>query len=335
MPAIKSGRVLVTGANGFLAAWVVKELLEHGFSVRGTVRSESKAAYLREYFKAHGDRFETAIVEDISKEGAFEAAAKGVDAIMHIASAVLMNADDPDDVIIPAVNARPHHVLDRRGLEPPPPGQEALPRPLDESDWNEYSVALVQEKGRAAPGPEKYRAAKTLAERAAWDTYERAKADSGEGGLPWDLVVLNSPFIFGPIVHEAPTLESFGGTARYWLNSVVLAQAQGDALTKNGWAFVDVRDLARGHFLGLTVPEAGGERLLISGHRYVWQHFVDVAHRWDEKLPAGDPSFKEDGVVYSVEYNREKSQRVLGMKYRTLEETTKDTLEDYRGRGWL
>lgn len=67
MPAISSGKVLVTGANGFVAAWVAKELLEHGFSVRGTVRSESKAAYLREYFKAHGDRFEIAIVEDISK----------------------------------------------------------------------------------------------------------------------------------------------------------------------------------------------------------------------------------------------------------------------------
>ena len=67
MPAISSGKVLVTGANGYIAAWVVQDLLEHGFSVRGTVRSESKAAYLRDYFKAHGDRFEIAIVEDIAK----------------------------------------------------------------------------------------------------------------------------------------------------------------------------------------------------------------------------------------------------------------------------
>lgn len=69
-------------------------------------------------------------------------------------------------------------------------------------------------------------------------------------------------------------------------------------------------------------------------YSWIWLE-VDVAHRWDEKLPAGDASFKEDGVVYSVEYSTEKSQRLLGMRYRTLEETTKDTLEDYRVRGFL
>lgn len=169
---------------------------------------------------------------------------------MHIAAAVLMTADDPDEVIAPAVNGtkrilqsalKPEHrarikrVLYMSSTAaiwlPPPPGKAVLPRPLDENDWNTYSVELVKEKGRAAPGPEKYRAAKTLAERAAWDMYEQAKA---EGGLAWDLVVLNSPFIFGPVVHEATTLESFGGTPRHWLDNVILKQAQGDALTKLG-----------------------------------------------------------------------------------------------------
>ena len=66
MPAITSGKVLVTGANGFVAAWVVQELLEHGFAVRGTVRAESKATYLRDRFKAYGDKFEIAIVPDMA-----------------------------------------------------------------------------------------------------------------------------------------------------------------------------------------------------------------------------------------------------------------------------
>ena len=69
MSPITSGKVLVTGANGFVAAWVVKDLLDHGFSVRGTVRSESKAPYLREFFKGYGDKFEIVIVEDITKVG--------------------------------------------------------------------------------------------------------------------------------------------------------------------------------------------------------------------------------------------------------------------------
>ncbi len=67
MPAITSGKVLVTGANGYIAVWVVKAFLDQGFSVRGTVRSESKATHLRSLFKPFGDKFEVVIIEDITK----------------------------------------------------------------------------------------------------------------------------------------------------------------------------------------------------------------------------------------------------------------------------
>ena len=67
MPAITSGKVLVTGANGFIAAWVVKKLLEKGYTVRGTVRSEAKGTHLKEIFKEYGDKFEMIVVEDITK----------------------------------------------------------------------------------------------------------------------------------------------------------------------------------------------------------------------------------------------------------------------------
>ena len=78
MSPITSGKVLVTGANGFVAAWVVKDLLDHGFSVRGTVRCESKAPYLRESFKRYGDKFEVVIVEDITKVGQSRPIAYGI-----------------------------------------------------------------------------------------------------------------------------------------------------------------------------------------------------------------------------------------------------------------
>ena len=67
MVAVQQGRVLVTGANGFIAMWVVKHLLDQGYSVRGTVRSESKAKHVREVFSKYGDKFEVVIVEDITK----------------------------------------------------------------------------------------------------------------------------------------------------------------------------------------------------------------------------------------------------------------------------
>ena len=45
----------------------MKLLLEAGFSVRGTVRSESKTAHLKELFKGYGDNFETVVVADMTK----------------------------------------------------------------------------------------------------------------------------------------------------------------------------------------------------------------------------------------------------------------------------
>ena len=67
MPAITTGKVLVTGANGFIAVWLVKDLLEKGFSVRGTVRSESKGEHLKKLFSQYGDKLELVVVDDITK----------------------------------------------------------------------------------------------------------------------------------------------------------------------------------------------------------------------------------------------------------------------------
>ena len=89
-------KVLVTGANGYLATWVVKKYLEAGYSVRGAVRSLTKSAFLNDQFAQYGDRFELVVVEDITKDGAFDEAVKGVDAIAHTASPFHYNPTHPD-----------------------------------------------------------------------------------------------------------------------------------------------------------------------------------------------------------------------------------------------
>jgi NADPH:quinone reductase-like Zn-dependent oxidoreductase len=60
-------KVLVSGANGFVAVWVVQTLLERGYAVRGTIRSGEKGLYLRNIFKKYGDMFELAVVADITQ----------------------------------------------------------------------------------------------------------------------------------------------------------------------------------------------------------------------------------------------------------------------------
>ncbi|TBU39484.1 hypothetical protein BD309DRAFT_1051324 [Dichomitus squalens] len=86
MPAISTGNVLMTGTNGFIGSWALKLFLESGFTVKAPVRSEGKASYLEKVFSAYGDKLEFVIIPDITKEGAFDAATVGVDAVIHIAS---------------------------------------------------------------------------------------------------------------------------------------------------------------------------------------------------------------------------------------------------------
>jgi NAD dependent epimerase/dehydratase family len=117
MPTISSSdKVLVTGANGYVGLWIIKVLLERGNSVRAAVRSDSKSQHMRELFKPFGDaKFEVVIVPDmtkvrlitvlkrsemltlgVSKDGAWDEAVDGVQAIEHVASPVGATDVNPD-----------------------------------------------------------------------------------------------------------------------------------------------------------------------------------------------------------------------------------------------
>jgi|SRR5712671_1649722 len=92
-------KVLITGANGYLATWIVKKYLEAEYSVRGTVRSLSRSAFLKDKFAYYGDRLELVVVEDITKDDAFDEAVKGVDVIVHTASPFHYKVTEPDGTI--------------------------------------------------------------------------------------------------------------------------------------------------------------------------------------------------------------------------------------------
>jgi len=49
--------------------WVVRTLLEQGYSIRCTVRSLEKGRQLRDYFYSYGARVEIIVVHDITKVG--------------------------------------------------------------------------------------------------------------------------------------------------------------------------------------------------------------------------------------------------------------------------
>lgn len=67
MPTIAPGdKILVTGANGFLAVHVVDAFLQKGYAVRGVVRSLDKGDHLKKIFAKYGTKFELAVVKDIT-----------------------------------------------------------------------------------------------------------------------------------------------------------------------------------------------------------------------------------------------------------------------------
>lgn len=180
----KGSWILVTGASGFLASHVVKEFLQRGYKVRGTVRDLNKYAWLvQDLFKTDADKsnFESVQVPDLAAPHAFDEAVKGVSAIVHIAT---IGFDPNPNNVIPKVVAGTKSLLEAATKEPsvkqfvytssvaamisPQLGDTAR---LTANTWNNEAV----EQAWAPPPYEPiraftvYAASKTQAEKAVWE----------------------------------------------------------------------------------------------------------------------------------------------------------------------
>ncbi|KAI0754743.1 NAD(P)-binding protein [Daedaleopsis nitida] len=344
MPAVTSGKVLVTGANGFVAGWITKTLLEHGFSVRATVRSPGKADPIGEALSAHREHLEFAVVKDITQAspfhaGAFDEAIVGVDAIVHAASPVILTAYHPDELIRPAVEgtlsilrsaSSPHTSVQRvifvSSLSTCVNNHHAETPPVfDETDWNDRAPAEVEAKGVEASAAAKYATSKTLAEKAAW---EYVKRERGRGTVRWDFVSLCPPWVFGPML-GARTPEDLTSSVEQWYKLAIKEEGDRTVLGDQGpWA--DARDFADATLAALTKPEAGGERFVISAGLFTWKLWVAQVRRILGK-PFNDIS---EEVVFDAIFDSKKSRAVLGIQYRSMEETARFVVEDLRARGW-
>jgi nucleoside-diphosphate-sugar epimerase len=344
MPTVSSGKVLVTGANGFIAVYVIKDLLERGYTIRGTVRSLSKTEHLKKLFKDHLDKIEFVEVTDITLEGAFDEHVKGVDAILHLATPISNPDPNPDTFAKPAIegtvsvinSALKHGTAVKRIVVTSSAGAiRGIPKSYtvyDETNWADDFIALVKEQGEKAGLMEKYRASKALAERAAWDIYNANKAT-----IAWDLTVLNPPVVLGPAIQETTTLEKVNDSNAMFTK--IFQNPQPDAYLSSNIALVDVRDVSIAHIIALQKEEAGGERFIISGWDENHQDIIDVIHAikpsppWIHKVPVGKPGQVEKKPLFT--FSNAKSIKVLGIKYYPLQETIKDTWDDFYAKGWF
>ncbi|KAG8912578.1 methylglyoxal reductase (NADPH-dependent) gre2 [Tulasnella sp. 417] len=306
--------VLLTGVNGFVAATILKKLLERGHTVVGTVRSQSKTTFLRDRFGDYVDseKLRFAVVEDITVPGAFDAVlgAYQFDAVLHTSSPFHYNIVAPSvkRVVITSSFAS---VVDRsKGTRPG--------KVYTEADWNPTN----REEGLKDIGSG-YFASKKLAEQAAWDFVEEKKPS-------FTLTALCPPMVFGPPEQEVPSMARLNTS-----NLDIYDIFNGTSDPRYGvWIWVDVRDLAEAHVLAMDSAVAANQRYIISQGNYSPQMFVDyVWKHYPERAAAKGIAKHTPGKYYPDEgvygVDASKSIKELGLKYTPIDDMLRDTLKTF------
>ncbi|PWY64803.1 flavonol reductase [Aspergillus eucalypticola CBS 122712] len=330
MSAQRDQEILITGASGFVATHVIKSFLEHGYRVRGTVRSEQSAANVRGIFSQYSDRLSFAIVKDIAQPGAFEEAVKEVDGIIHTASPVKSVVEDQEkDLLQPAIRgtleilqaAQAHSRITRVVITSSFAAMANLYKGLwpehtyTEADWNPETY----ENARTADGVSAYCASKAFAEKAAWDFMEKEKPH-------FSLATICPPMIYGPVEQCVQDMSKLNTSAadiyRLMNGSITEVPVMGFP------AWADVRDVADAHLRAFQINEAMNERFFITSGNYNYQEVCEILRasfpQIKDKVPHSQIG-QTQPAVYKV--SNQKAQSVLGMQFRSLESSIKDTAE--------
>ncbi len=258
-----SGRILVTGAGGFIGAHTTLALLDAGRQVRATASSPSRADEVRAFFAGlRPDAPPLDVVPaDLDDDLGWADALTGCDDVIHLASPIPVDQPkDADDLIRPARDgalrvlraAREHdvrRVVMTSSLAAIAGSRTGRPvTDLDESDWTDLD----------APKVTAYNRSKTIAERAARD-------DVAANGGP-ELVTVNPGLVLGPLLR--PHVNASVEVVHRLLNGAV------PAIPRVGFEVVDVRDVADLHVRALDHPDADGGRFVAAAG---WRWFADIA----------------------------------------------------------
>lgn len=332
--------VLVTGATGYVAGWLVKKLLEEGLTVHAAVRdpkNKTKLAHLDElaanssgsikYFKA-----------DLLQEGSYAEAMEGCELVYHTASPYTLDVKDPQkELIDPALNGT-RNVLQQANNTP------SVKRVVVTSSCAAiYSDAIDCEKAPNGVLTEKvwnttssldynpYSYSKTLAEQEAWKIAENQDK--------WDLVVVNPAGVFGPALNPKSSTSESTNIMKQMADGTMKA-----GVPNIGIGVVDVRDLAEAHYQAGFKPEANGRNIIV-GHNTSFlemaqtlnKHFGDKYPVPNKALPkwllwlvgplvnkAITRDFVKKNVNIEWKADNSKGKRELGLNYRSLEETMVD-----------
>lgn len=339
----KSKPVLVTGATGYVAGWLIKRLLEEGLTVHAAVRDPSKLDKLMHlnqlaeslpgsirYFKS-----------DLLDTGSYAEAMQDCELVFHTASPFSLDVKDPQkELIDPAVKGTAN-VLETASQTP------SVKRVVltsscaaiytDASDCQQAPGGVLTEaiwNSTASLDYQPYSYSKTLAEKKAWELAEKQSR--------WDLVTINPCLVLGPPLNPQGTTSE----------SISLLRQLGDGTLKfgaprMGIGLVDVRDVAEAHFQAGFTPTASGRYITCAhntdllalgqallpkyGHQYPLPK--KAMPKWLLMLigPLANKAFTRAFIRKNIDIpwraDNSKIQRELGIRFRSLQQTMEDSFQ--------
>ncbi|ODN77576.1 hypothetical protein L202_04744 [Cryptococcus amylolentus CBS 6039] len=340
--------VLLTGLNGFVAVHTAVTFLSQGSKVIGTVRSEDKKAKTEklsalEQYVANGT-LSVLVVPDLAQV-AWDWHSPGfrdVDAIAHIASPFDLTLPSYEKVAGPAINGT-RNLLKAASKNPNIKSVAVLSsfaaaadamKPITGHDGKVYTEAdwlpFTEEDARQARNPGYwYMISKKYAELEAWKVVKETDAK-------WSFSTIVPPAAFGPPSQIGNLRDLKAGSGRdistsYLFRTLGLGTAT-ELPNEVTTRYIDVRDIAEAIYL--TIIKRANGRYLIAGEDYTLKQILDTARKVRPDLEKYFNRARESAPPEaSYVIDSSKSERELGLRYRTLEETIRDAVAGFERLG--
>ncbi|KAF4880722.1 Aldehyde reductase 2 [Colletotrichum siamense] len=282
----KGSLILVTGANGYIGAHVIDNLLKLGYHVRGTVRAEKP--WLKELFDKYGEgAFEQVVVPHLEDEEALGHAMTGTAGVVLVASDLSLSNDAQK--VIPfvvkateiALSAAAKHdsikrvVLTSSAFAASTPEANETGVVVDENTYNERAIKAAWDPNTPAHRMPfmVYAASKAEGEKAAWKWVEEHKP-----GYVFNTILPN--FTTGEILHP----QISGSTMKMAADVLTGNHAPLKAFMPQ--PYVDAGDVARLHIVALLAESVKSKRIFAAARPVNVSDFIDVLRelRPDNKL---------------------------------------------------